>query len=312
MATGLGLVSTFGIALACGPSTSDPGTNTVSPSSSASSTSSVSTSSAAPSSTTETTSAEANACDGPGDAYVSEMLNDGICETTAPPNCLISEFAENFGCAEGNGGVGDCSECCWGDDTSLSGGAFTYVDSISGSEIEYTVASGAVTFAGTSNDYAGFGLWFGPCTDASMWTGLEIQVTGDLGGGALFVQLQTDQNYPTDGEKGSCTFTSEDEKWNECTNPQFKVETVTADGLSPIRIPWASFLGGKPNDGVDPKQLRGVQIQVGCDLGEVGSSDSSATSDSAAPASTSAAETSAAPMPCTFNFQLHDLRWYKE
>src|SRR5690606_14691054 len=56
-----------------------------------------------------------NSCDGPGDDYVPVELND-MCTTTAPPNCLINEFGDTFTCG---------SDECWGDDTSLTGGAFT-------------------------------------------------------------------------------------------------------------------------------------------------------------------------------------------
>ncbi len=234
------------------------------------------------------------------------MLNGGVCETTAPPNCLVNEFAAAFECT-GNDG----DEPCWGDDTSLTGGMFTYqnseTDTQPESTIEFTKATDALTFTGTSTEYAGFGLWFGPCTDASSWDGLEIQVTGTLGGGELFVQLQTDQNYPMGDDKGSCAYTDEDTKWTECSNPQFKLEGVTADGLNPVKIPWSSFTGGKPVDAVDPKQLRGVQVQVGCDIATADSTDSSDSSSS------DSSDTTPRPTaPCAFSFELHDLRWYKE
>jgi hypothetical protein len=309
MITGLAVAtSALGVAfVACGPSTSDDGTVApVAPSGSATTSSAASSSAAASSSTAaESTSAEANACDGPGDTYVPELLNDGVCETTAPPNCLINEFSTAFDC------TGSGKDKCWGDDTSLTGGMFTYQNpKVEGIDVDSTIAftkgTDSLTFTGTSTEYAGFGFWFGPCTDASMWDGLEIQVTGELGGGELFVQLQTDQNYPVEADKGSCAFVDEDTKWTECSNPQFKLENITADGLNPIKIPWASFTGGQPNDLVDAKQLRGVQIQVGCDILLPGSSDSSDVTSS------DSSDTTPRPTePCAFNFELHDLRWFK-
>lgn len=291
--------------VACGPSASSddptPSTTVTTPPSAPTTTTSSTTTTATPPPATP------NACDGPGDAYVPQMLNNGICETAAPPNCLINEFSANFMCAEGNPGVGDCDTCCWGDDTSLSGGAFTYKDGAS-DEPSYTHGADSIIFTGTATEYSGFGLWFGPCTDASMWEGIELQITGDLGGGKLVAQLQTDQNYPMEETKGSCDFVAlgadEDTKWNVCTNPQADVGEITADGLAPIRLPWSAFTGGAPVSEVDPKQLRGIQIQVGCG-GEEDDTGSSA-------GSTDTGASSAAPAgPCTFNLEVHDLRWYK-
>jgi hypothetical protein len=308
MITGLGLAaSALGLAfVACGPSTSEPGPNTSASSTDSSSTSAPVTSTAATtSSAAETSNAGPNACDGPGDTYVSEMLNDGNCETTAPPNCLINEFAETFGCDGDISGVGTCSECCWGDDTSLSGGQFTYKDSIADyapitSSIEFTQGAASLSLTGTAVEYAGFIMWFGPCTDASTWDGVELQVTGTLGGGQLFVQLQTDEDHPDQ----ACPH-GEDDDWEVCGNPQYLVaEGITTDGLTPIKIPWAQFTGGKPNPDVNPKQLRGIQIQVGCALATADSSDATSTSsDSSEPKPTE---------PCAFNVEVHDLRWYKD
>jgi hypothetical protein len=222
----------------------------------------------------------------------------------------VNELAASFLCEKGvtGPGVGDCSDCCWGDDTSLSGGSFTYDDGAGGS-IEYTKGTESITLAGTAVDYAGFGMWFGPCTDASTWDGLEISVRGDLGGGQLFVQLQTDQNYPIGDGKGACDWEAEGiadgDKWNYCTNPQVEVTGVTADSLAPFRFKWADFTGGKPNnETVDPMQLLGVQVQVGCAPAAEGDSSGDTSGDTGA--------SSAAAVPCPYSLELLDIRWYKE
>lgn len=292
-------LAAFGVGgsfMACGPAADDsdptptPTTTTGMPVTSAPGTTTTAdpgTSTAA----TTTAPAEPNDCDGPGEGYVSTILNDGVCETTAPPNCIINEFAANFQCPT-TGSVDGCTECCWGDDTSLTGGPISYQDV--DSTITYTHEDGLVRLTGSTSSYAGFGLWFGPCTDASMWDGLEIQITGDLGGGQLFVQLQTDENYPAETDKGSCPWTDEAEKWNVCSNPQVEVEGVNADSLNPFRFTWSDFTGGQPNSDVDPRQLRGIQIQMGC----------------AAPEGDAGVASSPAE-PCAFNLELLDLRWYK-
>ncbi len=299
-------VAAFGVGasfMACGPAADDgdptptPATTTSMPVTSAPGT----TSTTAPvTSTTAPGPTEPNDCDGPGEGYVPTLLNDGVCETTAPPNCIINEFAANFQCPT-TGSVDGCSDCCWGDDTSLTGGPISYQNGEDSSTIAYTHEDGLVRLVGSTSSYAGFGLWFGPCTDASMWDGLEIQVQGDLGGGQLFVQLQTDENYPKEADKGSCDWegmgATDAEKWNVCSNPQVEVSGVTVDSLNPFRFKWSEFAGGQPNADVDPLQLRGIQVQIGC----------------AAPASEGDAGAVSTPAePCAFNLELLDLRWYKE
>lgn len=304
----LTVIGTGAAFVACGPSASDGPTPPAA-------TTTASTTSTAPS-TTDTTSAAPtppatpNDCDGPGDAYQPIEIS-AACTTTAPPNCLVNELAANFACTKGASGpgVGECSDCCWGDDTSLSGGSFTYDDGAGGS-IDYTKGTDSITMTGTAIDYAGFGMWFGPCTDASMWDGLEISVRGDLGGGQLFVQLQTDQNYPMGDGKGSCDWETagieDSAKWNYCTNPQVEVAGVTADSLAPFHFKWADFTGGAPNNPtVDPKQLLGVQIQIGC-------APPAAEGDSSGDTGSAAGDTSAAAVPCNYNLELLDIRWYKE
>jgi hypothetical protein len=241
------------------------------------------------------TPSEPNECDGPGDSYVSTLLNEGACETKAPPNCLINEFATTFQCPS-TGGVAECSSCCWGDETSLTGGDIKYQNGDDDSTMEYTATGTSVTLSGSTASYAGFGLWFGPCTDASTWDGVEVQIKGDLGGGQLMVQLQTDENYPKEDGKGACDWgTDEANKWNICTNPQVEVTGVDATSENPFRFTWAEFSGGKPNDKVDPRQLRGIQLQVNCPTPEP-AGDGGVAPESA---------------PCAFNLELMDLRWFK-
>lgn len=220
-----------------------------------------------------------NSCDGPGDSYEEIVIADS-CTTSAPPNCLINQFDDTYECTGG-------SEECWGDDTSLTGGSFTYTDGANDSTIETSLEDGFLSLTGESYSYSGFGMWFGPCLDASSWDGLEIQVTGDLGGGELVVQLQTDENYPIEDDKGACMFESEDSRWTDCANSQTALEAVTADGLAPIQLTWDQFSGGMPNDEKpDARQLRGIQLQFNCDED---------TTD----------------VPCVFDVQLLDLRWFK-
>jgi hypothetical protein len=116
--------------------------------------------------------------------------------------------------------------------------------------------------------YSGYVMWFATCTDASKYLGIQFEVGGDLGGGALDFQVQTSTNYPIDGrnQKGECTGT-----WSTgCANNHHAV-TVTPD-LTRVQFTWAELTegstqevdGGSRNSPMDPTNILGVQWQVNC------------------------------------------------
>ncbi len=209
------------------------------------------------------------------DAHVPEMLGV-VCETSNIPNCNITDFTpDSFG-SDGN----------WGDDMSLTGGSFDYKDADSTVDWDVSGDQLNITASVSGGGYIGVGLWFGPCTDATDFEGIQITVSGDLDEGGIFdLQVNSDENYPVEERDnfGSCEH-ADGEEWNDCTNNFFRFPYVEQMSTT-FRIPWSEFTGGKPVATLSPNQLGGIQLQAGCDE---------------------------ATAPCDMNIQVYDVRFYRD
>ena len=158
----------------------------------------------------------------------------------------------------------------WGKATAVTGGTFTYQKSDAekptldtatnpgGVNVTATVAVGA---------YTGWGLYFKDpekCFNVSQYTGgIRMTIGGDLGGGQIFFQVQTNANYPVDtaNNKGACM---DPLQWNgSCANNTTSSLTIDATPTT-IDIPWTDLAGGMPVATVDTTQLLGIQWQVTC------------------------------------------------
>ena len=173
------------------------------------------------------------------------------CEHYAAPGELITDFS-NW--SSGN----------WGDDTTLTGGSFYYdSDSTDGVDmLVATVTDGALGITGDVVSYAGFGLWFGPCLDASQFDGIEFTISGDFGESGLEFQVQTSRNYPIDtaNSKGACAG-----EWsNGCVSNTFSPTIESSETPTKLQIAWADLTGGDPIAPIDPTELLGLQWQFNC------------------------------------------------
>jgi hypothetical protein len=110
----------------------------------------------------------------------------------------------------------------------------------------------------------GLVFWFGPCVNASAFTGLTFSVGGNLGAAVLKAQIQTHLDYPVDvaNTKGGCVFTDCDARFTECAGPTATL-TVPATPEA-VMLPWSSFTGGTPVAEVTPEGLVGLQFQIEC------------------------------------------------
>ncbi len=188
----------------------------------------------------------------------SSPIGNEFCSQTPVPNSNITTFAADTYTVGSEIG-GDA----WGHDMSLTGEAFTYVGGDSTIEREQ-VAEGMRVF-GTSDSYTGFGISFGPCSDASQFYGIGFTIQGVLGDeGELQVQVQMAPNYPSENDRGGCMFSSEATKWEECTNNFYNTEGTNPDEAIDIQLNWSDITGGLPNDTLDPKELLGIQWQFNC------------------------------------------------
>lgn len=182
-------------------------------------------------------------------------------ESTAPPNCNISSFESDTYFTDGK----------WGDNMSLTGETFYYgttADTGEVSEVMGELVGDAFVITGEVYQYAGWGFSFGPCTDATHFEGLEFTLQGTFGGeqGELEVQMQSNDNYPTNDSNGigSCTPESEDTMWSDCANNKWIAGGIDESTSVTYRIPWADFTGGSPTTSLSVNQLRGVQFQINC------------------------------------------------
>ena len=117
-----------------------------------------------------------------------------------------------------------------------------------------------VTGTVEATECAGVGLWFGPCTDASAYSGVTFTIGGDPGQSQVVLQLQTSQNYPIDTEnnQGECQGS-----WSDgCASNQLVLEVPATP--TTFQVMWDELSGGVPIDGVDPSELPGIQWQLDC------------------------------------------------
>jgi hypothetical protein len=155
----------------------------------------------------------------------------------------------------------------WGSMASgeLTGGTSLY-HGPSDVDLTRVVESGAlrITATITPTGYVGIVFWFGPCVNASAFTGIDFAVGGVTGGAVLKAQVQTHEDYPVDvaNMKGGCSFTNCDEKFTECAGPTHQV--VVPAVPETLNLPWSSFAGGTPNADVTPEGLVGLQFQLEC------------------------------------------------
>ena len=182
-----------------------------------------------------------------GAAGTEAAAGAGGCQHYSAPSEAITDFSSWT--TDGN----------WGTNTTLTGGSFTYPEN---SSLTLAVDAEVLSVTGTvaATEYAGFGLWFGPCTDASAYSGVTFTIGGDSGQSQVVLQLQTSQNYPidTENDKGEC-----EGSWSDgCASNQLVLEVPASPGT--IEVLWDELSGGVPIEGVDPTELLGIQWQFSC------------------------------------------------
>jgi hypothetical protein len=180
------------------------------------------------------------------------------CEAKALPGPAITETMDNTG--------------KWGDGKSFGGGSFTYGDGPDdGTAVDISIdySNRALHITGKSANYTGFGLWFGPaggqmypCIDAGAYSGVSFKIV-DNGGTLTEIKssVQTHATAPIDvtNKRGGCVFLSEASKYSDCIYPAATAKVPPGGGV--VEVPWADFVGGKPDAPVDGKSLDGLQWQ---------------------------------------------------
>lgn len=142
------------------------------------------------------------------------------------------------------------------DQTQLWGGLFQY------GSVDFAVTDEAFVVSGEVSDYSGGGLWFGPCVDATAFSGISFDVSGDPGAsGSITFMFQTNADSPINDTdmRGACAFDPPDEQYSDCVQPSASVP-VTEEPQT-VTITWAQVSGGKPSAGTDGSDLLGLQFQ---------------------------------------------------
>jgi len=141
------------------------------------------------------------------------------------------------------------------------------------------IMGGFVAPVSAAGDFEGFGLYFSSasCIDASAFTGIAFDFSGDLGGCNLLlgVSFSADDSSTSDPTRGACMGTNA-----QCYGPSADVtaSALAATPASPtIRVPFTSFSGGMPQSAADPSSVLSVQWALSAPLG---SSDGGACSAS--------------------------------
>jgi hypothetical protein len=164
-----------------------------------------------------------------------------VCYPTTPAGLMIADFTntnQTTGISFGDFAGG------------FSGYSYQY-----GAGITSDVSTGVWHLTGMVSDYSGFGLGFNydnsHNADASGYAGVEFTMKGNVGPtGSLTLGVQ---NGPDSAPTmfSACTTCPGD-----CGDPNktFKVGSTQAT----VSLKWSDFTGGRPQAGVDPKQLLGL------------------------------------------------------
>ncbi|HEX6767088.1 MAG TPA: hypothetical protein VF103_16440 [Polyangiaceae bacterium] len=139
----------------------------------------------------------------------------------------------------------------------------SYSDAVSVRSLTYAYPSGlTVTFGdtlrvtGTVSTFAGVGVSFGACVDASEFSGVEFDVGGDVGpSGRVTFSATTRENSPEppETETGTCEPVDPVEPYRSCQGAYTTFEVSEAPSRQTVR--FSSFLGGTPHAGVNRAEL---------------------------------------------------------
>ncbi|HEY4158701.1 MAG TPA: hypothetical protein VGM29_11415, partial [Polyangiaceae bacterium] len=119
------------------------------------------------------------------------------------------------------------------------------------------IAASFVLPLSPSNNYDGFGLYYNSssCLDASQYTGIQFDISGDLGACQMTFALTFSDDVSTanDPGRGRCMGTG-----GACLAPEVPVTQTSGT----VKVPFTSFAAGKPLAALDPSVIIGIQWQL--------------------------------------------------
>jgi hypothetical protein len=179
-----------------------------------------------------------------------------LCTGTAPTSTSIADFTVDGG-ATGVGTTGSYSYAATGLTQPTR-------DTSSGAMV-VTVATGPAPSA--SANYAGFGIPFNACVDATAYTGVKFNIGGTLSAGCT---IQFSALFTEDAAPGTGSPAGRDACVAASCYPPAKIFTLPPSAAD-VTVNFADVTGGAPVTTVDKARMTGVQWQLNVPSGDAGS-----------------------------------------
>ncbi len=178
-----------------------------------------------------------------------------LCTGTAPTSASIADFTVDGG-ATGVGTTGSYSYAATGLTQPTR-------DTSTGAMV-VTVATGPAPSA--SANYAGFGIPFNACVDATAYTGVKFNIGGTLSAGCT---IQFSALFTEDAAPGTGSPAGRDGCVAASCYPPAKIFTLPPTAAD-VTVNFADVTGGAPVTTVDKARVTGVQWQLNVPVGDAG------------------------------------------
>ncbi len=174
-----------------------------------------------------------------------------IVTKSAPLGGLIADFSSPDGGVPDAGGSVGAIEI--GGAVYAYGGPATPHFSFRGGDLE--IVESAVSTSSTQ--YAGVGITFADCVDASAFRGVRFSIAGSVSGCAMNFTATISEDTYNDGTtnsdpQGACTLGLLD-----CYSPLVDL-TGLSSAPQTISFAWPAFMYGMPDQSIDPTKITGV------------------------------------------------------
>lgn len=188
-----------------------------------------------------------------------------VCAKLVPPSAAITSMGSMSGTAVSFGSGVEA----WGSYSYAGTGQAAPTGTLTADGTGIEIVGGFTASVTSAVNYEGFGLYLAgsSCLDASSYTGIEFDFSGNLGGCNIQtgINFSADDAMSNDAVRGACSGSA-----SQCYGPSadVTVAALAATAASPtIKVPFTSFTGGMPNPTADPSTIVTVQWQLTAPLG---------------------------------------------
>lgn len=203
------------------------------------------------------------------EAGVMEAGNENEAGATCPTVAVSNPAVTVMGRPNGTGLAFGSGSGQWGTYSYAAPGQGAPVLALTADDAGLQITGGLQGSVAASQNYVGAGLYFSSasCLDASSYTGVSFDFSGNLGGCLLefAVDFSADANYADNGARGTCTAGN-----SGCYGPFADVTAqalATTSATPTIAVPFASLDEGMPIATCDPASIVTLSWQLGGPLG---------------------------------------------